>query len=47
MPIDLIVFDGLSGGDLKQIVFIEVKTGKKPNLTEREKRVRECILKKK
>jgi predicted Holliday junction resolvase-like endonuclease len=51
-PIDLVVFDGLSEGDLRQIVFIEIKTGKSTKLknnswlsllTEREKQVRKCI----
>src|SRR3990170_4783521 len=26
-PIDLIVFDGLSDGEVKEVVFLEVKTG--------------------
>lgn len=42
-PVDLIVFDGLSSGSLVQIVFLEIKTGKKGALSVREKQVRECI----
>ena len=42
-PIDLIVFDGLNAGELEQVIFIEVKTGKTPRLPEREKMVKECV----
>ncbi len=42
-PVDLVVFDGLSEGNLKQVIFIEVKTGKKPTLPPREKMVKACI----
>jgi predicted Holliday junction resolvase-like endonuclease len=42
-PIDFIVFDGLSDGEVKSVAFVEVKTGKTPNLSPREKAVRECI----
>src|SRR5204862_2253281 len=41
-PVDLVVFDGLSAGDVKRVVFLEVKTGG-AMLTEREKRVRAVI----
>ncbi|MEH0156760.1 Holliday junction resolvase-like protein [Limibacter armeniacum] len=43
-PIDLVVFDGLSEGDLREVVFVEVKTGKSAALPAREKQVRDCIL---
>jgi predicted Holliday junction resolvase-like endonuclease len=42
-PIDFIVFDGLSDGEVTNVAFIEVKTGKTPNLSAREKAVRDCI----
>jgi predicted Holliday junction resolvase-like endonuclease len=42
-PIDLIVFDGLAEGELKRVAFIEVKTGKDPDLSVREKHVKKCI----
>jgi len=42
-PIDSIVFDGLSDGELRQIIFIEVKTGKTASLPGRERQVRDCI----
>jgi predicted Holliday junction resolvase-like endonuclease len=45
-PVDLIVFDGLSDGDLKQVVFIEVKSGTSRQLTQREKQVRDALLEK-
>jgi predicted Holliday junction resolvase-like endonuclease len=41
-PVDLIVFDGLAEGDLRQIVFVEVKTGS-AGLTHREQSVREIV----
>jgi predicted Holliday junction resolvase-like endonuclease len=41
-PIDLIVFDGLDSGQLRQIVFVEVKTGN-ATLTSRERQIREAI----
>jgi len=43
-PVDLIVFDGLSDGQLKQVVFIEVKSGSSKQLTQRERQVRDIIL---
>ena len=41
-PVDLVVFDGLSAGDVQRVVFLEVKTGG-AMLTEREKQVRAVI----
>ncbi|HEX9346289.1 MAG TPA: Holliday junction resolvase-like protein [Gemmatimonadales bacterium] len=41
-PVDLIVFDGLSAGDVRRVVFLEVKTGGAP-LTARERQVRAVI----
>jgi len=41
-PLDFLIFDGLSEGDLKEVVFIEVKTGKS-NLNARERQVRDAI----
>jgi predicted Holliday junction resolvase-like endonuclease len=41
-PVDLVVFDGLSAGDVQRVVFLEVKTGGAA-LTEREKQVRAVI----
>ena len=42
-PIDLIVFDGLNDGYIKEIVFIEVKTGKASRLTRRQQEIRDAI----
>lgn len=42
-PIDLIIFDGLSDESVENIIFVEVKTGNKVNLTKRERSVRDCI----
>ncbi len=44
-PIDFIVFDGLSEGELRQIIFVEVKTGTQDRkLPKREQQVKECII---
>lgn len=42
-PIDLVVFDGLSDGNVKRIVFIEIKTGAS-TLSTRERIVRDAII---
>ena len=41
-PIDLVVFDGLAEGQIRRVVFVEVKTGD-AGLTSRERRVRDVI----
>lgn len=41
-PVDLVVFDGLSGGELRRIVFVEVKTGG-ATLSGRERQVRDAV----
>ena len=41
-PVDFIVFDGLNDGEIKNIVFIEVKTGTSA-LTSRERRIRDAV----
>ena len=45
-PIDLIVFDGLDEGELRKIVFIEVKSSKS-TLSKRERLIRDIIKEKK
>ena len=42
-PIDIVCFDGLSEGEVKEVVFLEIKTGKSANLSTRERRVRDAI----
>ena len=42
-PVDFIVFDGLSDGDVREVVFVEVKTGPSAALSSRERLVREAI----
>jgi predicted Holliday junction resolvase-like endonuclease len=44
-PVDFIVFDGLSEGEMNKVVFVEVKSGKTGILSRREKLVRECVEK--
>src|SRR5437667_11059624 len=41
-PVDLVVFDGLSDGEVRRVVFLEVKTGGAA-LTTRERQVRAVI----
>ncbi len=41
-PVDLVVFDGLSQGTVRRIVFVEVKTAD-ADLSTRERRVREAV----
>lgn len=41
-PVDLVVFDGLAEGELRRIVFVEVKTGD-AGLTSRERCVRDVV----
>jgi predicted Holliday junction resolvase-like endonuclease len=41
-PVDLVVFDGLAEGQVRRVVFLEVKTGGSP-LTRRERQVRDVI----
>ena len=42
-PIDLIVFPGLAAGDPKEIVIMEIKTGKTSQLTPQERKIRQLI----
>jgi predicted Holliday junction resolvase-like endonuclease len=42
-PVDFIIFDGLSEGEMNKVVFVEVKSGKTGALSPREKLVRDCI----
>ena len=42
-PIDFVVFNGLSEGEMKGVVFIEVKTGEGSSLSARERQVRNAI----
>lgn len=44
-PIDLIVFDGLSAGELKKIVFVEIKTGLS-KLSARERVMKDAVINK-
>lgn len=41
-PVDFVVFDGLSDGQVTRVVFVEVKTGG-AELSTRERRVREAV----
>jgi predicted Holliday junction resolvase-like endonuclease len=41
-PVDLVVFDGLDEGEVRRVVFIEIKTGT-AGLSGRERQVRDAI----
>jgi predicted Holliday junction resolvase-like endonuclease len=41
-PVDLVVFDGLDEGELRRVVFVEVKTGSS-TLSPRERQVRAVV----
>lgn len=41
-PVDFLVFEGLTEGDLDRVIFIEVKTGKS-RLSRRERQLRDVI----
>jgi predicted Holliday junction resolvase-like endonuclease len=41
-PVDLLVFDGLDDGELRRVVFLEIKTGGS-SLTGRERQVRDVV----
>lgn len=41
-PVDFVVFDGLDEGELRRIVFVEIKTGGAA-LSTRERRIRDAI----
>jgi predicted Holliday junction resolvase-like endonuclease len=41
-PVDLVVFDGLAAGEVRRVVFLEVKTGG-AQLTTRERQVRAVV----
>ena len=41
-PVDMVVFDGMSDGALREIVFLEIKS-KGGELSTRERRVREAV----
>lgn len=45
-PIDLVIFDGPSEGILREIVFVEIKAGKKSSLSWSEREVRSCVQEK-
>lgn len=42
-PIDLVVFPGLAEGEPKEIVLIEVKSGRSSRLTPRERKIKELV----
>ncbi|MEM5874315.1 MAG: Holliday junction resolvase-like protein [Candidatus Aenigmatarchaeota archaeon] len=45
-PIDFIVFDGWKSGEIKRIIFVEVKAGEAAKLTKTENDIKEIVNKK-
>jgi len=45
-PIDLIIFDGLKNGFIKNIIFLEIKTGIKKSLNKHELLVKDAVFNK-
>ncbi len=43
-PVDFIVFDGMCDGEVRQIAFVEVKTGRTGQLSKTEKQVRDVVV---
>jgi predicted Holliday junction resolvase-like endonuclease len=41
-PIDYVIFDGMSRNDIKQIVFMDIKSGSS-QLTERQRQIQDCL----
>lgn len=42
-PIDFIIFDGLEAGELRRVVFVEVKSGVRDDLSKRQRQVRRVV----
>ncbi|HWQ66181.1 MAG TPA: Holliday junction resolvase-like protein [Methanospirillum sp.] len=42
-PVDFVVFDGLSEGEVREIIFVEVKSGINKRLSSRERSVERCV----
>lgn len=45
-PIDYVIFDGLHRGVVDRVVFLEIKSGKKPALNKNEREIRRAIAEK-
>ena len=41
-PIDLVIFDGMTQGNLRKIVFVEIKTGSS-QITSRERQIKQAV----
>jgi predicted Holliday junction resolvase-like endonuclease len=42
-PVDLVIFNGMDEGNIREIVFAEIKTGDQAQLTTRERQIRNLI----
>ena len=42
-PVDFIVFKGMNGRDIDEVIFLEVKSGSNPALTGQERHLREVV----
>ena len=43
-PVDFIVFRGMNEKNISEVIFLEVKSGKKPYLNDQEKRLKEAVM---
>ena len=43
-PVDFIVFRGMNEKQISEVIFLEVKSGKHPALSDQEKRLKETVL---
>ena len=42
-PVDFIVFKGMNGQNITEVIFLEVKSGTSKSLNQQEKRLREAV----
>ncbi|MDR1586673.1 MAG: hypothetical protein LBS57_04375, partial [Treponema sp.] len=42
-PVDFIVFKGMNEKDIREVIFLEVKSGASPALNDQEKKLRDAI----
>ena len=42
-PVDFVIFDGLDSGELQRVVFVEVKSGARNDLSRRQRQVRRVV----
>lgn len=43
-PVDMLIFDGISNGELERVVFLEIKSGRHKRLTDNERMIRDAVI---